>query len=229
MITLFIARTAFVSDHRTAFRAPQGVVMAKLRFSALPALLLAALQLGCAAAPGRPDGLRSSPESLRPVCDTSVGYIYVAARIRNRSSEDIGFNLDGDRGPPFDPWYMGYRVHSSAPGELFQLVHNSGHDSVWTRTVQIAPGDTADFNVPIFGLRPADYLHYFRIELRDSKGRSYWTPVFDLCSVSKPICGCPRPGAVAVNSKDSRQVCPAAPRTSLANDATQVEVGPDCQ
>jgi hypothetical protein len=185
--------------------------MAKLTFSAFLVLLLAAMQGGCAAMPGRTDALRSSLEVVRPICDTSVRYIPLTARIRNHTNGDIEFNLDGDRGPPFDPWYLGYRVHSGAPGEPFRLVHNSGHDSVWTRTVAIAPGNSADFNTPIFGLRPADYLRYFRIELRDSKGRSYWTPVFELCSVSRTNCGCPRPGALTVSSQAPGQACPAAP------------------
>lgn len=185
--------------------------MAKLTFSAFSILLLSALPVGCAAVSGRAGSLHPSLQVPRPICDTSIRYIHLAARIRNDTNGDIRFHLDGDRGPPFDPWYLGYRVHSSAPGEPFRLVHNSGHDSVWTRTVAIAPGASADFNVPIFGLRPADYFRYFRIELRDSKGRSYWTPVFELCSVSRAICGCPRLGALAVGSQAPGQACPVAP------------------
>jgi hypothetical protein len=185
--------------------------MAKLNFSAFSVLLLSALQVGCAAMPGRADAFRSSPEVLRPICDTSVRYIPLIVRIPNDSNGDVVFNLDGDRGPPFDPWYLGYRVHSSAPGEPFRLVHNSGHDSIWTRTVAIAPGSSADFNTPIFGLRPADYRRYFRIELRDSRGRSHWTPVFDLCSVSRARCGCPRLSALVVRSQAPGHACPVVP------------------
>ena len=192
-----------------AFRVPQGEVIVKLSFSPFSVLLLAALQVGCAAMPNRADALRSSPEVLNPACDTSVRYISLTTRMTNHTSRDMEFHLDGDRGPPFDPWYLGYRVHASAPGEPLRLVHNSGHDSVWTRTVAIAPGNSAEFNIPIFGLRPADYHHYFRIELRDSKGRSHWSPEFDLCSVSRPRCGCPQLGALAVCSQVSVRSCPA--------------------
>lgn len=202
--------------------------MAKFVFSTFSTLLLAALQVGCAAVPRPAASLPSHLEAPRPSCDTSVRVIYLAAKVRNTTGREIEFHLDGDRGPPFDPWYMGYRVHSAAPGEPFRLVHNSGHDAVWTRTVAIAPGDSADFNIPIFGLKPVDYLRYFRIELRDSKGRSYWTPVFDLCSVSRANCGCPRLGALAVSSQAGRQVCPAVAPASVANNTTQVEVGVDC-
>jgi hypothetical protein len=191
------------------FRAKQGVVMAKHTFSAFSVLLLATLQVGCAAMPDRVYAPRSGSDVLRPTCDTSVRYISLTARMPNGSNGDMQFNLVGDRGPPFDLWYLGYRVHSSAPGEPFELVHNSGQDSAWTRRVAIAPGNSADFNVPLFGLRPADYHRYFRIELRDSKGRSYWTPVFDLCSVSQARCECPRPGGLAVSSQASVQACPA--------------------
>ena len=181
----------------------------KFTFSTFSVLLLAALQVACAAMPHRADVLRSSSEVLRPSCDTSVRYIALTARVQNDGNGDIEFHLDGDRGPPFDPWYMGYRVHSSAPGEPFRLVHNSGHDSVWTRTVAIAPGNSAQFNVPIFGLGPADYHRYFRIELRDSKGGSHWTPVFDLCSVSRARCRCPQLGALAISSQAPMPSCPA--------------------
>ena len=203
--------------------------MAKLIHFALPVLLLAALQVGCAATPRSAGVLPSHLEAPRPACDTSVRYVYVAARVRNTTSRDIEFHLDGQRGPRLDPFYMGYRVHSAAPGEPFRLVHNSGHDAVWTRTVAIAPGNSAEFNIPIFGLKAVDYLRYFRIELRDTKGRSYWTPVFDLCSVSRANCGCPRLGASAVGSQARRQVCPAAALASIADNATQVEVGADCR
>ena len=204
--------------------------MAKLIFSALPVLVIAALQLGCVAVPRHAGGLPAHLQVPRPTCDTSVRYIHLAARVRNTTSRDMEFHLDGQRGPRLDPFYMGYRVHSAAPGERFRLVHNSGHDAVWTRTVAIAPGNSAEFNVPIFGLKPVDYLRYFRIELRDSNGRSYWTPTFDLCSVSRANCGCPRLGALAIGSQAERQICRAsAPAAGVANNATQVEVGVDCR
>ena len=203
--------------------------MAKLRFSAFSILLLAMLQIGCAALPRAAGSVSSHVAGPRTTCDTSVRYIYLAARVRNVTGRDIGFHLVGDRGPALDPWYMGYRVHSAAPGEPFRLVHNSGRDSVWNRTAAIAPGNSADFSVPIFGLKRADYFRYFRIELRDSKGRSYWTPPFDLCSVSQANCGCPRLGALAVSSQARGQLCPAAPPAGAANNATQVEVAVDCR
>jgi len=202
--------------------------MAMPRFSAFSVLLLCALQAGCAAMPDRADAPGTGLSAPRAVCDTSIGYIYLAARIRNDSVGDIEFNLVGDRGPPFDPAYMGYRVHSSAPGEPFRLVHNAGRDSIWTRTVAIAPGNSADFSVPIFALRPADYLSQFRIELRDSKGRSYWTPVFELCSVSRANCGCPRT-ALAAGAQAPQQACPVAPLASVANAAAQVGIAVDCR
>lgn len=203
--------------------------MTRLSFSTFPVLLLAAMQVGCAATPGRADVFRSSWDVPHPACDTSVRYIYLATRIRNTTNADIEFHLVGDRGPRLDLWYLGYRVYSSAPGGAFQLVHNSGQDSEWTRTVSIAPGDSAEFNIPIFGLRPADYYRYFRIELRDSRRRSYWTRVFALCSVSQATCGCPRTGDLAVRSQAPGQFCPAAALASGTNDVTQVEVGASCQ
>jgi hypothetical protein len=205
--------------------------MTKLRYSAFSMVLLALLQAGCAATPARPYALRPSTAVAvpRPACDTSVQYIGLVARIRNGSSGSVGFNLVGDRGPPFNLWYMGYRVYSSAPGEPFRLVHDSGQDWAWTRKLAIAPGDSADFNVPIFGLRPADYYRYFRIEVRDSNGIAYWTPVFELCAVSRPSCGCPRVGAVATGAQLAQQACPAAPGASAANFAAQVEVAVDCK
>lgn len=165
--------------------------MKKLAISTLPLLLVAALQAGCAATPQRGDPLRSSFEIPRPTCDTSVGLIHVYARIRNDTNRKIEFNLVGDRGPPYDLWWLGYRIHSSAPGEPYALMHNAARGSIWTRTVAVAPGDSVDFNVALFGLRPADYGRYFRIEVRDSKARSYWTPPFELCAVSNASCGCP--------------------------------------
>lgn len=203
--------------------------MAKLRFAGFTVVLLAATQAGCTAMPYRAQALRPSLEVPRPTCDTSVRYIHLATRLRNDTNRDIHFDLVGDRGPPLDLWYMGYRVHSSAPGQPFGLVHNSGQDSVPTRKVSIAPGNSADFNVPIFGLRPADYLSIFRIELRDSRGRSYWTRPFDLCSVPRATCGCPPVSALSVNSQTPRQSCPAASLGNLANAVTQIEVGAGCQ
>lgn len=203
--------------------------MARLRFSTFSVFLLAALQVGCTAMPGRTDALSSSWDVPHPACDTSVRYIDLAARIRNTTNADIRFHLVGDRGPRLDLWYLGYRVYSSAPGGPFQLVHNSGHDSEWTRTVSIAPGDSAEFNIPIFGLRPADYHRYFRIELRDSKRRSYWTQVFELCSVSQASCGCPRSGDLAVRSQAPEQICPTAPLASGTSEVPPVEVGASCQ
>lgn len=166
--------------------------MAKRSLLACSILALAALQIGCAAMSQRSYVPRSSTTTPVAGCDRSVVSIDVVARITNQTNQEIGFNLDGDRGPPFDPWWLGYRVHSSAPGEFLALTHNSGHDSVWTRTVAIRPGASADFNVPIFGLRPSDYQNNFRIELRDSQGRSYWTPEFSLCAVARPKCDCPQ-------------------------------------
>lgn len=186
--------------------------MAKLVFSTLSTLLLAALQVGCAATPRAVNVLPSHLQAPRPSCDTSVRVIHLATRVRNTSGREIEFHLDGGRGPPFDPSYMGYRVHSAAPGEPFKLVHNSGHDAIWNRTVAIAPGDSGEFNVPIFGLKPVDYLRYFRIEVRDSKGRSYWTPVFELCSVSQANCGCP---ALASPISGSNPAWPQGARRSV--------------
>ena len=212
-----------------AFGARMESVMAKLRFSTFSIVLLAALQTGCATMPDRAAPLRSSVDVPRPTCDTSIRYIDLAARIPNNTNGDIEFNLVGDRGPRFDLWYMGYRVYSSAPGQPFRLVHDSGQDSAWTRKVAIAPGNSAEFKVPLFGLRRDDYFHYFRIELRDSKGRPYWTPVFELCSVARASCGCRRVGASSASSQAPRQACAAAPLASVADDATQIEVGVDCR
>jgi hypothetical protein len=202
--------------------------MAKLRSCAYPVLLLAALQAGCTDVPVRSYAVRSIPAPIRPACDTSVKYIELVGSIQNTTGAAISFHLDGDRGPPYDPWYLGYRVHSSAPGEPFQVVHNSGHDSEWTRTLTIAPGDSAVFSIPIFGLRPADYLRYFRIELRDSNRRSYWTPAFELCTFAPANCGCPRPGAPAVGLQAPRQACPVVPLATAANDGAKGAIGGVC-
>ena len=163
--------------------------MTKLGFFAFPVVFLAVLQFGCAGMPGRSDTFRSSPQALRPACDTSVRRIDLLAMIQNDSDTDIAFNLVGDRGPPYDLLYIGYSVYSSAPGEPFELVHNSGQNAAYTRRVAIAPGNSAEFNTPVFGLRAADYHRYYRIELRDSDSRSYWTPVFELCSFARPAAG----------------------------------------
>ena len=202
--------------------------MAKLGSCALSVLLLAALQAGCAATPVRTYAPGSIADAIHPTCDTSVNYIEMVGTIRNTTGADITFNLDGDSGPPFHPWYLGYRIHSGAPGQPFGIVHNSGNDSVWTSTVTIAPGDSAVFSTPIFGLRPADYRNYFRIELRDSRGRSYWTPAFELCTFSRANCGCPRPGAVSGNQQSPGKACPAQSLASVASTPAQGEIGLAC-
>jgi hypothetical protein len=170
---------------------------------------LAALQAGCAASPARPVGFRSSPEPIHPTCDTSVKYVQLVGTVSNKRGGDIAFHLDDEGGPPFDPSYMSYRVYASAPGEPFELVHNSGHDSEADRTVTIAPGDSAMFNVPIFGLRPSDYYHHFRIEYRDARNRSYWTREFDLCTLAAK-CTCAGRGATSAVGP----ACPSAPQAS---------------
>ena len=183
--------------------------MAKLRLSAIPALLLAAMSAGCTTLPG-PVEVVSSFDLPPLACDTMAKQIPLATRLRNDTGGDIVFNLEGDRGPPYNPWYLGYRVHSSLPGGPYELVHNSGHDSVWNRIVVISPGESVDFNVPLFGLRPADYRRWFRIELRDSRNRSYWTAPFALCAVPRALCGCPPPGGVAVGLQaQPAQACAA--------------------
>lgn len=176
--------------HYTSRSQARARIMTKIGCSAL-CVALAAVQAGCAGMSDHAEPVRSSLQALEPDCDTSVRYIDLVSRIRNDSKGDIEFNLVGDRGPPLDLWYMGYRVYASTPGEPFQLVHNSGQDSEWTRKVAIAAGSTGEFRTPIFGLRPADYYRYFRIEVRDSKSRSYWTPVFQLCSFARPAAGAP--------------------------------------
>jgi len=183
--------------------------MAKFMLSAVSGLLLAALQAGCAASPARPVGFRSSLEPIHPTCDTSVGYLQLVGSVSNKFHDPIAFQLDDYDGPPFDPSYMSYRVYASAPGEPFELVHNSGHDSEWDRTVTIAPGDSLKFNVPIFGLRPADYYHYFRIEYRDARNRSYWTREFDLCAVTAN-CACAGRVATPAGAGATRPACASA-------------------
>jgi hypothetical protein len=186
--------------------------MAKPRRTALPVLLIAALQAGCATSP--PWLSPATPEIVAPRCDTSVDYIDLVGMIQNTSSREISFHLDDDRGSPYELWYMGYIVSSAAPGKEFRVVHNSGHDSEWDRTVTIAPGDSATFSIPLFGLRPADYYRYFTIELRDSELRSYWTPVFDLCSFARQRCECPQPGM----SSAAPRSCPVVPLAGLAGE-----------
>jgi hypothetical protein len=206
--------------------------MAKFGVPAISILLCALAQAGCASTPPRSAFLPAGLPLPHPTCDTSVEVINMATRFRNYTDHDIAFHLDVDRGPRLDPWYLGYRVHSAAPGERLSLVHNSGHGSEWSRTVVIAPGEVVEFNVPLFGLRPADYLRYFQVELRDSKRRSYWTAPFELCAVSITNCACP-PGSVAdLGSKDRPQACPAAAAASLASrasNATPVSVGASCE
>ena len=186
--------------------------MAKLVCSTV--LLLATMQVGCVNSPVRTVGIRSSPEPIHPTCDTSVDYIDLLGRIGNTSGSAIAIHLDDYEGPPFDPSHMAYRVYASAPGDPLQLVHNSGHDSEWDRTVSIAPGDAAMFHIPIFGLRPADYHHYFRIEFRDARNRSYWTREFELCAVTPVNCACPGPVATAGGAKAPRPACPLTAEAS---------------
>ena len=175
--------------------------MANFRSRAFSVLLLAVLEAGCATGPARPVVLRSSPQPIHPTCDTSVEVIDLAVRIDNPGGGAAAFALKDGGGPPFEPAYMTYRVHASAPGEPYELVHDSGHGSEWDRKVSIAPGGSEVFHTPIFGLRPSDYSHYFRIEFRDAHNRSRWTPEFELCAVSPPKCTCPGP--------DPKAACPA--------------------
>jgi hypothetical protein len=193
--------------------------MANFRLSAFSVVLLAALQAGCAANPPHPVGFRSSPQPIHPTCDTSVEYIDLMVTIDNPGGGAAAFHLKDGGVPPFDPSYMAYRVHASAPGEPYQLVHDSGHGSEWDRTIAIAPGGSEVFHTPIFGLRPSDYSHYFRIEFRDAKNRSRWTPEFELCSVSAPNCTCPGLGGTAANARTPRQACAAVPQASRGNEA----------
>ena len=211
-----------------AIGAPQGQAMANFMLSAVSAFLLAALQAGCANSPARPVGFRSSPEPIHPTCDTSVGYIQLVGKVRNRGHGTIAFQLDDYGGPPYDPTYMSYRVYASAPGEPYELVHNSGHDSEWDRIVTIAPGDSMLFNVPIFGLRPADYYRYFRIEYRDARNRSYWTGEFDLCAVTTN-CGCPGRGATFEGEQTTPPACASAQHASAVLDKKAREISLVCR
>lgn len=184
--------------------------MSRLRVLLPPLLLVAALQCACATGPDRPGALSASFEVPRATCDTSVRSIDLITRMPNGAGSDLGFHLVGDKGPPYDLWYMGYRVYEAAPGGPFELVHDSGHDSEWTRTLAIAPGRSADFHTPLFALRPGDYRRWFRIELRDANNRSYWSRVFELCAVLTANCGCPAPGMRAGGSQATQLACPTA-------------------
>ena len=202
--------------------------MAKFMLSAVSGVLLAALQAGCASSPDRPTMFRSSAEPIHPSCDTSVGYVQLVGKVSNRGHGTIAFQLDDYGGPPFDPSYMSYRVYASAPGEPFELVHNSGHDSKWDRVVTVAPGDSMPFNVPIFGLRPADYYHYFRIEYRDARNRSYWTREFELCAVTTN-CACPGGGVSTAGARATPLACPSAQHTSAVLDEKPREISLVCR
>ena len=202
--------------------------MAKFMLSAVSGILLAALQAGCANSPARPVGFRSSPEPIHPTCDTSAGYLQLVGSVSNKRHGTIAFHLDDYGGPPFDPSYMAYRVYASAPGEPYELVHNSGHDSEWDRTVTIAPGDSAMFNVPIFGLRPADYSRYFRIEYRDTRNRSYWTGEFDLCAVTTN-CACQGRGAAVPGERATLAACPSVPQASAVPGDMSREISLVCR
>jgi hypothetical protein len=191
--------------------------------------VLAALQAACAASPVRSVGIRASAEPIVPTCDTSVGYFPLLGRISNTSGHEIDFHLDDFEGPPFDPSHMAYRVYAAPPGEPLQLVHNSGHDSIWDRTLAIVPGDSAMFNIPIFGLRPADYYNYFRVEFRDSRNRSYWTREFQLCAVAPTTCACPGPVSAAAGATGPRPACASAPQASLAMPASAGEISLVCR
>jgi len=185
------------------------------------AVLLALLQAGCATSPERPVGLRSSPLPIHPTCDTSVEYIDLIVRIDNPGGGAATFSLKDGGGPPFDPSYTAYRVHASAPGQPYQLVHDSGHGSEWDRKISIAPGGSALFHTPIFGLRPSDYSNYFRIEFRDAHNRSRWTPEFELCAYSAARCICP--GA------DPKAACPAAPPGTVGKEQSSGGISLVCR
>ena len=203
--------------------------MAKFGACVGTVLLLTAALAGCAASPVRSIGLRSSPEPFHPTCDTSVEYIDLFGRITNRSGGGIAFQLDDYEGPPFDPAYMAYRVYASAPGKPMQLVHNSGHDSEWDRVVGIAPGDAVMLHIPLFGLRPADYYHYFRIEIRDERNTSYWTPEFQLCAMIPADCTCATPVAGTTGAQPPRLACPAALKAGVGGPETAREFSLLCR
>jgi len=146
--------------------------------------------------------------------DEAATAVYVSPQIE----ELIGFSVEEWMADP-DLWprvlhpddrarALAENVRHNETGEPFELVHNSGHDSQWDRTVTIAPGDSMLFNVPIFGLRPADYYHYFVIEYRDSKNRSYWTRQFDLCALAS-TCACPGRGATSAGGRATQTACPS--------------------
>jgi hypothetical protein len=183
--------------------------MSKLWFSAVPVLLLAALQSGCTMVRGRAEVPLASLDAPNVACDTSVKYIPLVARLRNTTNGVIEFYLQDDHVAPYGLWYLGYRVHSGAPGASLSLVHNANHGSIPTRRIRLLPGDAADFDVPIFGLGPGDYRDHFRIELRDSDRRSYWSEQFDLCNVQPVNCGCPPRGGVTIGLRAAPQACAA--------------------
>jgi hypothetical protein len=188
------------------------MVMVKLWRTVPAVLLLVALQADGASLSRRLSA--DTAEIVAPRCDTSIEYIDMVGLIRNTSKRPISFHLDDHRGPPFELWYMGYIVSSAAPGEEFRVVHYSGHDSEWDRTVTVAPGESATFSIPLFGLRPADYYRYFQIEVRDAKFETWRTPPFDLCAFAQPRCTCPptdAPGAAA-------RACPVVPIAGLAGE-----------
>jgi hypothetical protein len=190
------------------------MLMGKLVCGAI--LLLAAAQAGCATSPPvRPGPYVDSLEPVQPTCDTSVAYVDLVGRYTNRTGGEVVFQLDDFEGPPFDPVYMAYRVYAGEPGERMQLVHNSGHDSKWDRTVTIARGESTTLHVPIFGLRPSDYYRYFRIEYRDSRNRSYWTREFTLCAVAPANCRCPAQATtMGAGANPARLACPLATSSS---------------
>lgn len=183
--------------------------MVKLWLCSIAVLLLAALQPGCASLHGRADVPRASLDAPNLGCDTSVKYIPLVARLRNTTNGVIEFYLQDDHVAPYGLWYLGYRVHSGAPGAPLSLVHNANHGSIATRRIRLQPGDAADFDVPIFGLGPGDYRDHFRIELRDSDRRSYWSEQFDLCGVQPVNCGCPPSASLSIGLRAAPKACPA--------------------
>ena len=188
-------------------------------------LLLASVQAACTAGtPVRPDGYVHSLEPIQPDCDTSIGYLDLVGSFSNRTGGAVDFHLDDFEGPPLDPSYMAYRVWAGAPGGRLELVHNSGHDSIWDRTVRIPSGGPALLHIPIFGLRPADYYRYFRVEYRDARNRSYWTPEFTLCAVAPVNCRCPAPAAPAVGANLARPACPLASAARAVPDPGEISL-----